>query len=116
MIPAIGYTATVFVGGIVRLPEGSGPGGNDKLAHFAAFAAMSVLFARAGSELRPDLGKSRIAGLSLAASTAMGGALELIQAVLPYRGCEWQDWVADALGASLGAACFRLLPRRARLQ
>jgi VanZ family protein len=39
-------------------------------------------------------------------SVLLGGALELWQALLPYRTCEFLDWVADALGAALGVLTF----------
>jgi VanZ family protein len=39
-------------------------------------------------------------------SVAVGGALELWQALLSYRSCELLDWVADSIGALLGAGLY----------
>lgn len=111
VVPALGYAGAVFLGGTVRLPAGGGPGVDDKLVHFVAFAGMSVLLARAGLWFRPGIDNNRLAALSAVVSLSLGGILELVQALLPYRGCEWWDWVADVLGAGVGAVCVRWFPR-----
>ncbi|MGE5864555.1 MAG: VanZ family protein [Rhizobacter sp.] len=73
-------------------------GGWDKLNHAAAFAALafSGRFAfRGGTAAWAALG----AGL-----LALGIGIEVGQAFVPGRQCEWADLLADALGVAAGLA------------
>lgn len=90
----------------VPLPQTWVP--QDKLMHAVVFGGLTiVLFVAAPKQLRP-LGAALL-------STALGGALELAQALVPYRAAEWLDVLADAVGALLGAGLVMLaLKVRAR--
>ena len=53
--------------------------------------------------------------------SAFGGATELLQSLTPMRSMEFDDWLADSLGATVAAAAYlrwvsyrRLLERRVR--
>ncbi len=61
-------------------------------------------------------GWSRRRGLlvALGMSVAVGGLLECVQALLPYRSAEWGDLIADSVGAALAAALLALAGRRGR--
>lgn len=101
---AFGYALAIFVMG--SLP--SGPAStqliSDKVLHFVGFGLLAWLWCRALSKLRPGVALRWVLLGGFAVSVLIGGALELWQAVLSYRTCEFLDWVADALGAAVGAA------------
>ena len=71
--------------------------GWDKLDHLAAFAALALcaVFGWRGSRAE------RLA--VLVALLAFGGAIELLQLVVPNRSGEWSDLLADGVGIGLGA-------------
>jgi VanZ family protein len=73
-------------------------GGWDKLNHAAAFAALafSGRFAfRGGTAAWAALG---------AALLAVGAGIEMGQAFVPGRQCEWADLLADGMGMAAGLA------------
>jgi len=82
-----------------------GIAGFDKLVHFVAFAALAMPLA---SARRLPLVWIVLAGL------AFDGLIELIQ---PYvgRSAEWADWLADGLGALVGASLVTRISRKRRL-
>ena len=71
--------------------------GWDKLNHLAAFAALAVcaVFGYRGSVAL------RLCVLS--ALLAYGGAIELLQQLVPNRSAEWHDLLADGIGIGVGA-------------
>lgn len=71
------------------------PEGSDKLVHLLAFAVLALPFAISG----------RFGLLSVFLCTsAFGGFIEIIQPSF-NRSSEFNDWVADTIGALLGVAC-----------
>ena len=73
----------------------STPEGSDKLVHLLAFAVLVLPFAISG----------RFGLLSVFLCTsAFGGFIEIIQPSF-NRSSEFNDWVADTIGALLGVAC-----------
>jgi len=93
------------------LPQPKGIFSWDKLQHLAAFA---VLAGAAGLWVSPVFWKRRPA-LTMLLITTIGsgyGAIdELHQYFVPGRDCNFWDWVADTLGAFLGAAAVLLFMR-----
>jgi VanZ family protein len=71
---------------------------SDKTLHCIAFGILAWLACRAFRYCSPEA-PARALGLGFASSVALGGALELWQAFLPYRSAELLDFVADAVGA-----------------
>jgi VanZ family protein len=79
------------------------PKGSDKLVHFVAFAALAFPLARTG--------RFGLLPVFISAS-AFGGVIELIQPSF-NRSADFNDWVADIVGVTLGIGCG-LLYRRLR--
>lgn len=77
--------------------------GQDKLEHFAAYASFYLW----GCASFPDA-RWRLP----AALLAYGVAIELLQALTPYRTMSFADAVANALGLVLGAVLLRVARRR----
>ena len=78
----------------------------DKLVHFLMFGGLSSVILMDYSRFRRHLGWSQwivIASLS----AAIGGLIELLQDYMEMgRGAEWNDFIADTLGAFLLPLCF----------
>ncbi|MBX3181869.1 MAG: VanZ family protein [Polyangiaceae bacterium] len=94
-----GYVVGVLVLGLTPGPQlnlGDTWVPQDKLGHLVVFAGFAAL-------LTAVLRGRRRALLGVLGSTSLGGALELLQALVPYRSAELLDLVADAVGAVLGA-------------
>jgi VanZ family protein len=113
---AVLYVLAIFV-------VGSLPGGpevvrnvSDKLQHAAGFGLLALLWCRALRKRWPSPARAAFGGFVV--SVAVGGALEIWQALLTYRTCEFLDWVADAVGAAVAAALYasaaRWFPERPR--
>jgi VanZ family protein len=75
---------------------------NDKVEHFAAYAALGALPAMDG------FGGPRVRFLVFGLVLLLGGLLEILQKLSPGRSCDWLDFAADTGGALAGAALVRL--------
>lgn len=69
----------------------------DKINHTAAFASLSF------AACLGFPGPWRRVVSVLVALLALGGAIEVVQAFVPGRSCEWGDLLADATGIVAGA-------------
>ncbi len=90
----------------------------DKLAHFGVFGLLATTIARLDEVARR---RGIGAWWAVVIVSAFGGATELLQSLTPMRSMEFDDWVADALGAAVAVACYlgwagyrRLLERPVR--
>jgi VanZ family protein len=90
--------AILVVGSLPMAPPGAEKF-SDKTLHAIGFGIFAGLAARAGRALYPRAPQSKVLFVGFAASALFGGALELWQALLPYRSAEFLDFAADALGA-----------------
>ncbi len=76
----------------------------DKVNHFAAYAVGGWLAAAALRLSRPQAGTAGAVLLAVVLIAAFGVADEAFQTLTPGRsGANFDDWVADALGATAGA-------------
>ncbi|MBN2493061.1 MAG: VanZ family protein [Deltaproteobacteria bacterium] len=83
---------------------------SDKLLHFAEYAILAILIARALCSL-DLLGCSvwKVGAATVAAALFIGGLDELYQSLVPHRCAEWLDLAADCLGAVAGVAIYFLV-------
>ncbi len=70
--------------------------------HFVEYALFSGLLVLAGHE-RDENPRRHIAVVAVLAAVLLGLAIELIQAVLPYRDFQLLDLLLNAVGATVGA-------------
>lgn len=84
----------------------STPEGSDKLVHFTAFAALAFPLARTG--------RFGLLPVFVGAS-AFGGAIELLQPSF-NRGADFNDWISDTIGVTLGIGCGLVYRRFRRRQ
>ena len=103
------YAAALLVLGSLPVGPPREAGLSDKTLHFIAFGILAWLCWRALRELRPGapVWQPLLGGFT--ASVLCGGVLELWQALLSYRSCEFLDLVADALGALLAVVLTGLV-------
>ena len=107
-VAAVLWTLLIFVGCFTPgkdLPKVDAPL-IDKWVHIVLFGGFGFLWMCAF----PTRTYKWMATM-LGVATALGIAIELLQAALPFlgRSCEWQDALADAIGAFLGICLFALL-------
>jgi hypothetical protein len=82
-----GCAAAVLVLALIPIPQALPGTGWDKADHLLIFVVMGLLGSRA---FPANLGRCMLGLL------AYGIAIELLQALVPYRAAEWRDVVADA--------------------
>ncbi|HEU4582246.1 MAG TPA: VanZ family protein [Polyangiaceae bacterium] len=115
--PALFDAVAILVVGSLRTAPPGAERFSDKTLHGIAFGIFAWLAARAIRFLRPTWSASRVLIGGFLVSSALGGALEIWQGLLPYRDSELLDFVADALGAGavmlLTGAVWQLLRSRA---
>jgi VanZ family protein len=99
--PALAYAVVILIMGSLPVAPPGAAEVSDKTLHSVAFGLLAMLSARAFVHLDPRASRWAALARGFASAVAVGGALELWQALLPYRSCELLDWVADAFGAAL---------------
>ena len=104
-IPPIGWCLLVFALSAVPFrPQSEGIPGADKAVHFAEYAVLGFLVARALRLTAPGRPRRRSFAIAVALAAAYGLTDEVHQLFVPERAFEWGDLAADAAGAALGAA------------
>jgi VanZ family protein len=99
------------VAGMVRTVSAGHDTLTTTVAHFVIYAVLGFLLGVAFGGWTVDL---RRLALGLALATALGGAIELIQGVLPYRDMQLADFLVDVAGAAAGLAVFSAAVRAKR--
>jgi VanZ family protein len=103
------WAAAIFVSGVVptRSTVAAVSGGHDAAvttaAHFVVYAVLGFLLGVALSGQTRDW---RTIVVALALAALLGGAIEAIQSLLPYRDAQLSDFVVDVAGAALALAAF----------
>jgi VanZ family protein len=107
---------TLLFFAVGSLPAGPGVSQDsfDKVLHAIGFGVLAGLWCSSVRELRPRLGALHWALAGFLSSSALGGLLELWQALIGYRSCELLDWVADIAGALCVAAAYWAYRARGR--
>ncbi len=112
-LPLFLYAAAIFtVSSVPQAPPLPSVEGADKALHFAAYAGLGVLFARAYRARWPGLSGWGLGNLSLLSAALYGLLDEIHQAFVPGRSADPADWLADSLGAAAGVLVYLLATRR----
>jgi VanZ family protein len=107
VVPAAVALVVMFWAGLIPLDSLPGPDFelNDKVWHLVAFGGLAGLLSRAAVHFgRPQLLAARDAALC---ATALGGVIELLQSLSPFRSADWADFLADSLGTALAYGVLR---------
>lgn len=92
-------------------PRLASPGGIphlDKIVHFHVYGLLATLTCRLGAGWRA-------AGWALLAASLFGVSDEWHQSFVPGRSVEFEDWLADTLGAALAVALYAGWPAYRRV-
>lgn len=99
--------AALFVAGAQPFAVNLIPSPWDKIAHVMAFATLAATVG-----LAVGLQNLNVVPIAIAATLSIGALDELHQMLIAGRNAGWDDFVADALGASAGAILLILMRRR----
>lgn len=84
----------------------------DKWAHMVMYGVLTLVIWLEYIKAHRQMRGRRLLLLAFLAPIAMGGVLELMQAYLTTcRSGEWLDFVANSIGAVVGAGCGLLVSR-----
>ena len=102
-IPVALWTGVILTGTSVPSVPGPAVPGLDKVGHFAMYAVLGLLTARA---VRGGVATSRALLVALAAIAIFAAVDEWHQRLIPSRSAEVADWFADVTGATVGVGSF----------
>ena len=102
-IPVALWTGVILTGTSVPSVPGPAVPGLDKVGHFAMYAVLGLLTARA---VRGGAATPRALLAALAAIAMFAAADEWHQQLIPSRSAEVADWFADVTGATVGVGSF----------
>ena len=102
-IPVALWTGVILTGTSVPSVPGPPVPGLDKVWHFAAYAILGVLTARA---VRGGGASPRALLVALAAIALFAAADEWHQRLIPSRSADVADWFADLSGATIGVGSY----------
>ncbi|GHV26831.1 hypothetical protein AGMMS4952_07550 [Spirochaetia bacterium] len=109
-IPAILVVLAIWIlSSQSTLPTPKGVLGFDKFQHLIAYLALAGTFAFWFSPVQRQSHRLRTFLLIVLASSLYGVIDEVHQLYVPGRNCNVQDWIADTLGAFLGAGAALLV-------
>jgi VanZ family protein len=120
-LPVVAYTALIFYLSSLSHPEDKLPKFlfeqlGDKLLHAIEYAILALLCYRAFRRAAGPRMASQALVLAIAASSLYGMTDEMHQALVPLRESSWSDWIADTVGAVIGAVgLHRLLGHRNKI-
>jgi VanZ family protein len=103
LIGVVGYLA------FTPTPPPQADLGWDKLNHAIAFTALTI----SGSFGFPRPRQALL--YVMGAMLAFGGLIEIVQAFVPGRSCDWEDVLADSIGILSGTAITLALRRLAHV-
>jgi len=83
-----------------------GPSGMDKLAHFIAYSVLALAMGLWGSWRSWQKAPVVTACLVIFGAALYGAVDEIHQSFVPGRDSSFYDWIADLLGALVGAFLF----------
>ncbi len=114
VLPAALYLVLAFISGSLAADPMLGIqfDAKDKLIHLLGFWLMQWTHARALRHLWPGRPEATVLVQSLLSASLAGALLEGWQFFLPHRTADFWDFVADVLGAAIGAGLSAVALRR----
>lgn len=82
---------------------------SDKVLHVIEYAVLGALFYRGFRWSAEASWRPWVVPLAVLCTSLYGVSDELHQSFVPFRESSWLDWVADTVGAGLGAAAMARL-------
>lgn len=112
--PVALYAGTIFFLSAQSHPEEQLPsflleGVNDKVLHAVEYGILSLLCYRAFRWAAGPAVARQAVVLAIVTASVYGLTDEVHQLFVPFRESSWQDWLADIIGAVIGAMSWRFL-------
>ena len=116
--PVLLYAALIFYFSSLPYPEDKLPDFvlkkvSDKLLHLVEYGVLGVCCYRAFRWAAGATSARYAVVFAIMASSFFGMTDEIHQAFVPFRESSWLDWVADTVGAAMGAVGSNRLSGRA---
>jgi VanZ family protein len=110
--PAVLYAGAIFFLSAQSHPEDKLPlfllrDVSDKILHVVEYGILSLLCYRAFRWAAGPAVARQAVVLAIVTASVYGLTDEVHQAFVPLREASWQDWLADTIGAVLGAISWR---------
>ena len=115
-MPLVLYTGAIFYFSAQSHPEDQLPSfvfeeASDKVLHLVAYGILSLLCYRAFRWAAGPAVARQAFVLAILTASFYGITDEVHQAFVPFRESSWEDWLADTIGAVIGALSWRFLDR-----
>jgi VanZ family protein len=112
--PVALYAGTIFYLSSQSHPEEQLPSFllkdvSDKLLHAVEYGIMAMLCYRAFRWAAGPAVARQAVVLAIVTASVYGITDEVHQLFVPFRESSWQDWLADTIGATIGATSWRFL-------
>ena len=111
--PVWGYAGLIFYLSSLSHPDQDLPVWtdllSDKVLHAVEYAGLGGLCARAFRWGTNESWAQQATWLAIVTASLYGMSDEVHQLYVPFRDSSWQDWVADTIGAAMGAISSRRL-------
>jgi VanZ family protein len=113
-MPVVLYAGTIFFLSAQSHPEEQLPsflleGVSDKVLHAVAYGILSLLCYRAFRWAAGPAVARQAVVLAIVTASVYGLTDEVHQLFVPFRESSWLDWLADTIGAVIGAMSWRFL-------
>jgi len=113
-VPVVLYAGTIFYLSSQSYPEEQLPSFlvkdvNDKVLHAVEYAGLGGLCYQAFRWGVSGQAASRALLFAIVTASRYGMTDEVHQLFVPFRESSWQDWLADTIGAVIGAMSWRFL-------
>jgi VanZ family protein len=110
--PVVGYAGLIFYLSALSHPEDRLPSFllkelSDKVLHVVEYSILSLLCYRAFRWTAGPTVARRAVVLAIVTASVYGLTDEAHQLFVPFREASWQDWLADTIGAVIGALSWR---------
>ena len=111
-VPVVLYAGAIFFLSAQSHPEDQLPSFllkevSDKVLHAVEYGILSLLCYRAFRRAAGPAVAGQAAVLAIVTASVYGLTDEVHQAFVPLREASWQDWLADTMGAVIGAISWR---------
>lgn len=110
--PVVGLAGVIFYLSALSHPEDQLPlflfkGISDKVLHAVEYGILALFCYRAFRwATRPVVARQAVV-LAIVTASVFGLTDEVHQLFVPFRESSWQDWLADTVGAVIGAMSWR---------
>ena len=111
-VPVVLYAGVIFFLSAQSHPEDQLPSFllrnvSDKVLHAVEYGILSLLCYRAFRRAAGPAAARQAVVLAILTASVYGLTDEVHQTLVPLREASWQDWLADTIGAVIGAMSWR---------